>query len=120
MSIKSYEDLRVWQLSMDLVIDCYQTTQGFPSEEKYGLTSQLRRAAVSIPANIAEGHTRGGTREYLNFISIAQGSASELATHVEIARRLGYVDDRCAAGLRQQIDAVGKMLYALRNALTGP
>jgi len=91
MSIKSYEDLQVWQLAMDLVVERYRVTEGFPLDERFGITSQLRRAAVSIPANIAEGHARSHRREYLNFRSIAQGSAAELSTHIRIAQRIEFL-----------------------------
>ena len=80
MEIKSYRDLRVWQAGMDLVVRVYRLTQGFPTHELYGLTSQMRRAAVSIPSNIAEGHTRESSKEYLHHLSIAQGSLAELET----------------------------------------
>ena len=91
MSIKSYEDLQVWTLAMDLVVECYRVTEGFPRDERFGITSQLRRAAVQIPANIAEGHARSHHREYLNFLSIAQGSAAELSTHIRIAQRIEFL-----------------------------
>ena len=117
MSIKSYEDLQVWQVAMDLVVDCYWATDGFPRDERFGITSQLRRAAVQIPANIAEGHARSHHREYLNFLSIAQGSAAELNTHLRIAQRLEFLDAPTARKLCQSLDSIGRMLSALRNAL---
>ena len=117
MTIKSYEDLQVWQLAMDLVVECYRVSEGFPRDERFGLTSQLRRAAVSIPANIAEGHARSHRREYLNFLSIAQGSAAELNTHIRIAARLGFLETSTSDRLRQDLDSIGRMLSALRKAL---
>lgn len=88
--ISNYQDLTVWQQAMDLVIECYQLAKHFPNFEQYGLTSQLQRAAVSIPANIAEGHDRAYTKEYLRHLSIAKGSLTELETHIHIAKRLSY------------------------------
>ncbi|HUG20418.1 MAG TPA: four helix bundle protein [Planctomycetaceae bacterium] len=86
MGITDYRDLIVWQKSMDLVVGCYRISQSFPVVEKYGLTSQLRRAAVSIPANIAEGHGRSLTNVFNNHLSIAMGSLKELETHILIAQ----------------------------------
>ncbi len=88
--INSFRDLRVWQSGMDLVEEIYRLTRTFPSHEVYGLTNQMRRAAVSIPSNIAEGHTREGSKEYLQYLSIAQASLAELETQLEIAVRLKY------------------------------
>jgi four helix bundle protein len=91
MAINSFRDLRVWQAGMDLVEQVYRITQTFPVQELYGLTSQVRRAAVSIPSNIAEGHTREHTKEYLYHLSVAQASLAELQTQLEIAARLNFV-----------------------------
>ena|SRR5688572_2033746 len=82
--------MRVWQAGMELAESIYQLTATFPAQEMYGLTSQLRRAAVSVPSNIAEGHTRESTKEYLHHISMAQASLAEVQTQVELAGRLGY------------------------------
>ena len=90
--IQSYEDLEVWQLAMTLAEQCYQLTATFPREETYGLSAQIRRAAVSIPANIAEGYRRNRTGNFLNFLPIAQGSVRELETHLLLASRLNVVD----------------------------
>ena len=89
--IKSYQDLIVWQKAMDLVVLVYQATRLFPKEELYGLTSQVRRAVVSIPSNLAEGHARKSRAEFLNFVSIAQGSRAEVETQIMIAVRLSYI-----------------------------
>ena len=89
--VESYRDLIVWQKSMELVERVYRMTRVFPKEELYGLSSQIRRAAVSIPSNIAEGQARKSTAEFLNFLSIAQGSRAEVETQTLIAQRLGYV-----------------------------
>jgi len=86
MSVQSYRDLQVWQKSMDLVTECYRATQQFPKTEIYGLTSQLQRAAVSVPANIAEGQGRQHTKEFIQHLSIAYGSLAELETHLQIAQ----------------------------------
>jgi four helix bundle protein len=115
--INSFRDLEVWQRGMDLVEDVYRISATFPTTETYGLASQLRRAAVSIPSNLAEGHTRASTKEYLNHLSMAQASLAEVGTQLEIAMRLGYIP---AVELTPRLDEIGvlaKMLYALRNAL---
>ena len=92
MSVQSYRDLRVWQISMDLVETVYKLTTQFPKHELYGLVSQLQRCAVSIPSNIAEGHTKSHKKEYLQALSTSQGSLSELETQLEIAKRLSYIN----------------------------
>ena len=117
MTINSFRDLRVWQGGMDLVEDVYRLTQRFPSSEIYGLTSQMRRAAVSVPSNIAEGHTREHSKEYLNHLSIAHASLAELQTQIEIAHPLQYVLDVEANQTLDQAISLSKQLYALRNAL---
>jgi four helix bundle protein len=89
--VSHFRDLRVWQRAIDLVAAVYRISGKFPKGEVFGLTGQMRRAAVSVPSNIAEGHTRASTKEYLNHISIAQGSLAEVETQLEIAARLGYV-----------------------------
>jgi four helix bundle protein len=86
--IRSHRDLHVWELGMQIVERVYELTQGFPADERFGLTSQLRRAAVSIPANISEGNARNSTREYLRFLSIGIGSLAEVETMLDIALRL--------------------------------
>src|SRR3954467_1331773 len=92
--IHSYRDLIVWQDSMDLVVSIYRITATFPKEERYSLTSQLQRAAVSVPSNIAEGHGRSRTGDYLRLLSVAVGSLSEVETQVQIARRLEYIIEK--------------------------
>ncbi len=92
--MKNYKDLEVWKESMNLVVNIYELTKAFPSEEKYGLTSQIRRAAVSIPSNIAEGSGRKGTKELIQFLHISLGSLAELETQVEIAFRLDYISEK--------------------------
>ena len=102
---------------MELVESVYRVTQSFPKQELYGLTSQLRRAAVSIPANIAEGNSREHIKEFLNFLSIAQGSVAELETELEIAGRLGYITPDTLDSLMSQLASLGRQVRALRVAL---
>jgi four helix bundle protein len=117
MTINNFRDLRVWQLGMDLVEQIYHLTQIFPSNEMYGLTSQVRRCAVSIPSNIAEGHAREHSKEYLYHLSVAQGSLAELQTQIEIARRLEYLSNDQAQQVSEQALSITRQLYSLRNAL---
>ncbi len=102
---------------MEIVQAIYAITQGFPKHELYGLASQIQRAAVSVPSNIAEGHARESTKEYLQHVSIAQASVAELETQLEIAKRLGYISSDEYDALLNQLSQLGKQLYALRNAL---
>jgi len=115
--MKSFRDLRVWQKAMELVERVYVLTQKFPREETYGLLSQIRRAVVSIPSNIAEGHTREHIKGYLHHISMAQASLAELDTQLEIATRLNYLLPSQLRELLPEVTSLGKQLYALRNAL---
>ena len=102
---------------MNLVETVYHITKGFPKEETYGLTSQLRRAVVSVPSNIAEGHSRTGRREYAHFLSMAHGSLSEVETQVEVARRLGYITDEQQARVFQSSSEVGRIVVGLIRSL---
>jgi len=121
MEVKSYQDLIVWQKAMDLVEMVYQATKGFPKGELYGLTNQVRRAAVSIPSNIAEGHARKSTAEFRNFLSIAQGSKAEVETQILIAQRLRYLSQQQAQEILSLLKEISKMLAGLKNKLTpGP
>lgn len=115
--MKSFRELRVWQKAMDLVETVYLLTQEFPKQETYGLTSQIRRAAISVPSNIAEGHTREHIKEYLHHLSMAQASLAEVETQLEIAARLRYLSTTRLSELLLDISSLGKQLYALRNAL---
>ncbi|MFC1465298.1 MAG: four helix bundle protein [Candidatus Brachytrichaceae bacterium NZ_4S206] len=117
MTIKSYRDLSVWQKAMDLVVECYRTTEHFPKSEAYGLASQLQRAAISVPANIAEGHGRQHTAEYKHHLSVAYGSLMELETHIQIATRLGYCDADKSHELLEQTGEIGRMLNGLMRSL---
>lgn len=115
--IKSYRDLVVWQKAMDLVELVYAVTRLFPPEERYALTSQLKRASVSVPSNIAEGYGRHSTADYIRFLQIALGSLNELQTQLELASRLefaGQEDVKVALELRTEIE---KMLVALSAKL---
>ena len=117
MGIRSYRDLKVWQAGMELVRQVYLMTRAFPKHEVYGLCSQLQRAAVSIPANIAEGHTRSSTREFLRHLSIAQGSLAELETLLMLARDLTYCDSTVLTRLLALCDEESRMLSSLRRRL---
>jgi four helix bundle protein len=111
----SYRDLDVYQKSMDFTIDIYNLTSSFPKSELYGLTSQIRRAAVSVPSNIAEGNSRNSTVDYIRFLYIANGSLSEVETQLEIAIRLAYFED--ITSFNQRIHHLRSMLSALIKAL---
>ncbi len=117
-TLAGFRELRVWQSAMLLVEQVYVTTRTFPRHELWGLASQMQRAGVSVPSNIAEGHTRAHLAEYLQHIAIAQGSLAELETPVEISSRLGYVPADRSAELLEQAASLGRQLYALRNSLT--
>ncbi len=118
--IQSHRDLTVWQKGMDLVVAVYALAKQFPVEERYGLVQQATRAAVGVPANIAEGHARGTRRDYAHFIAIARGSLMELETHVMIVERLGMVDSKSVAEVLERVSEVSRMLTALRNRLLEP
>jgi four helix bundle protein len=113
--IKSYKDLEVWKVSVDFVIEIYTLTAKFPSSELYGLASQIRESAVSIPSNLAEGAGRRNTREFIQFLYISNGSLSELETQLEIAFRLGYLTN--LENLTDKIKHIRKMLISLIHAL---
>lgn len=117
MQIRSHRDLIVWQKAMDLVAECYQLAERFQRKEQFSLTDQLQRAAVSVPANIAEGHGRKSTAAFLNYLSIASGSLAELETHIEIAIRLNYVSPEAAALPMTTIENVRRMLEGLIKSL---
>lgn len=115
--IRSYRDLVVWQKSMKLVAECYSMTKEFPNHQQFGLTSQLQRAAVSIPANIAEGHGRRTTGDYLRHLAIARGSLMELETHIQIAEMLKYVDSKGSEQLLVRTAEISRMLTSLLSSL---
>jgi four helix bundle protein len=115
--IRNYRDLAVWQKGMDIALAVYKVTKSFPDDERFGLTSQLRRAAVSVPANIAEGHARSSTKEYLRFVSIAIGSLAETATFIELAGRLSYGNTDELRRIYEMTTEERKMLRALQKSL---
>jgi four helix bundle protein len=115
--IKNYKDLEVWKRSRRLVATVYGVTRTFPKEELYSLTSQLRRAVVSIPSNIAEGHSRSGTRDFIQFISIAIGSLAEVETQLLLSEDLEYTDSKDNASVLSEIEILQKMLHSLRASL---
>lgn len=117
MPVRDYRELIVWQKAMDLVELVYRTTDGFPQREIYGLTAQVRRAAISIPSNIAEGQGRYSTRDFLHFLSIARGSLKEVETQVLIAERLGYVDQRMRSNLLELTTEVSRLISGLASSL---
>ncbi|MEN6494179.1 MAG: four helix bundle protein [Thermoguttaceae bacterium] len=117
MSIRDFTELLVWQKAVELVEMVYRVTKQFPHEELYGLTGQFRRAAVSVPANVAEGHGRQSTRDYLRVLSISRGSLKEVETHIFIAERLGYIDIRKKAELLQLTAEVGRLSAGLITSL---
>jgi four helix bundle protein len=116
--VQSFRDLLVWQRSMPLTVAVYRLTQAFPREETYGLTNQIRRAAVSNPSNIAEGQGRLNTGEFRQFLGIARGSNCELVTQLEIARALGYGDVQKIDEAEGFANEVGKMVDAILNSMT--
>ena len=116
-TILSFRDLEVWQEAMKLVIGIYRASDEFPVPERYGLTAQMRRAAISIPANVAEGHARRSDGAYLNHLRIALGSQAELGTEVEVALRLGFLSKEVAATLLSEIGSIRRMLHGLRRSI---
>jgi len=112
-NIKSYRDLIVWQKAMDLVTEVYGITDFFPSEERFGLISQLRRCSVSIPSNIAEGRGRGTRKDFIQFLRISLGSSNELATQIEIAKRLPKTKNLEYTKIDLLLEEVVKMLNAM-------
>lgn len=118
MKVKKYSELIVWQKAMDLTQQVYTATGRFPKEEIYGLTSQLRRAAVSVPSNIAEGQGRKSTSEFLHHLSIAYGSLMEVETQVLIAGRLAYLERRLVDELMERASEVGRLINGLSNSLS--
>jgi four helix bundle protein len=117
MLIRSYNDLEVWQKAIDLVVLVYDVTQTFPQDERFGLTNQVRRAAVSIPANIAEGQGRKHMAEFSQFLAIARGSLLETETHFAIALRLKYVTPEQFQAMTAMTQATGRLLNGLIRAL---
>ncbi len=115
--VRSFRDLIVWQRGIDVTVAVYRLTKDFPREEMYGLTSQIRRSAVSVPSNIAEGHGRLNTREFRHFVAIARGSNFELQTQLEIAKALKFGDPVLLAEVESLSHEVGRMLFGLLESL---
>jgi four helix bundle protein len=115
--VTNYKELEVWKRSVALTTELYKLTSQFPDTERYGLTSQIRRAVTSIPANIAEGWGRGSTGEYVQFLTVARGSLMEVETHLIVARNLHFLSDATLAPFSKEIEGIGRMLNALIAAL---
>jgi len=111
------KELKIWNKAIDLSVDVYKATSGFPSDEKFNLTSQSRRSAVSIPSNIAEGAGRNSNKEFSNFLGIANGSSYELQTQLIISNKLNLLNDEALDSLLKQIDELQKMNYAFQKTL---
>jgi four helix bundle protein len=116
MPIQSYRDLHAWQVGMAFVVDVYTMTTRLPAEERYGLTAQMRRAAVSVPSNVSEGHQLGG-KSYKRSVSLALGSLAEATTQAEIAFRLKYIDDDTFDAITQNSARLRQVLHGLRRSL---
>ena len=112
-----YKNLKIWQSSMQLAKDLYGVTKLFPSDEKFGLISQLRRAVVSVPSNIAEGYCRSGQKEKIHFLSIALGSLAEVETQIILSEELGYIDKTISQTLVEQVIAIQKQTVSLRKKM---
>ena len=117
--MRTFRELKVWEKSHRLVLEIYACTRQFPSDEKFGLTAQLRRAAVSIAANLAEGARRPTQSDFARHVGIARGSASEVDYLIVLAAELGYVDANVGTSLQAKLDEILRMLTALRRGLTG-
>ena len=115
--IKSYRDLLVWQRAMDIAVLCYSVTRNFPRDELFGLTSQLRRSAASIAANIAEGHGRENSGSFVQFLRIAQGSLKETETHLILAGRIGLAKELDIKPALEKCEEIGRMLRSLIRAI---
>jgi len=117
MIVQSYKDLEVWQKAVDLVTSVYVVTKQFPKEELYTLTSQIRRAAISIPSNIAEGRGKRSTRDFMRYLNIAYGSAAELETQLVIARNLDYISQKTVEPLFEKIARINRMINGMLSGL---
>ena len=118
MTVTSYRDLIAWQKAMDVVTDVYRITESFPTREQFGLTNQARRAAVSVPSNIAEGQGRGTTKDYIHFLHISRGSLQELETQLMLAQRLGYQEASKIEPLLTRTAEVSRIISGLINSLS--
>lgn len=115
--IQTYRDLKIWQRSFDLAVQIYNATRNFPEEEKYGLIAQIRRCAVSVPSNIAEGYARNTTKDYVRYLRIAIGSLCELQTQVLISARLNYLNKDLTVSLEREMSEIEKMTAVLISRL---
>lgn len=115
--MNNYKNLKIWQEAMELAVDVYQLTKSFPKEETYGLTSQLRRADISIPSNVAEGACRNNDREFKQFLGIANGSTGEVDTQLHMAFRLEYITEDTYNKYQERIERIQKMNYNLQTRL---
>lgn len=120
MPVTDYSQLETWQRAMDLAVAVHSATRAYPKDELYGLVSQTRRSAVSVPSNIAEGQGRGSRREFVRFLAVARGSLSELETQVLLAERVGYLADANAKTLMEQTRTVGRLLNGLIRSVAPP
>jgi len=118
MAVRNFRELLAWSKAMDLVESIYRSTERFPSHEMFGLTNQLRRAAVSIPSNIAEGQGRATTRDFLRFLSMSRGSLQEVQTQIELARRLEYINEGTCRSLMERSEEVARLVNGLCRSLT--
>ncbi len=118
IGLKSYRDLQVWQRGKRFAVQIYQVTKSFPPQEQYGLSDQMRRAAVSIPSNIAEGHIRRSNKVFANYLDIALGSAAELDTQIEIAAAVGYLSQTDSQQIAQELQEIMKMIRGLLKAVS--
>ncbi len=115
--MQDYKELEVWRRAHKLVLRIYEQTRSFPSDERFGITSQLRRAAMSMPTNLAEGCRRAFGREYSQYVNVAQGSRSEVQYLVQLAADLGYFEPEMAAELDAELEQIGRMLHRLRESI---
>ena len=115
--MKTFKEISSWQKSMTLVTDIYSVTSSFPESEKFGLTNQMRRAAVSIPSNIAEGFGRNSIADFIRYLNIARGSLFELQTQVEISMNLQFLDEDVQNEMDNEIDEIGRLINALIKSL---
>ncbi len=115
--MESYKELVVWQKAIELVTDIYEVTKSFPQEERYGLIAQIQRAAISVPANIAEGWGRGSTKEYHQYLRVSRGSLAELETHLIISYKLDFISTGALYKLQKDIDTIGRMTNNLIKSL---
>lgn len=117
MEVRSYRDLEVWSKALDFGVEIYRLTGNFPREEIWGLRGQIRRAATSVALNLAEGHSRSGTKEFLRFVSIALGSLAETETLLMFSNRLGHLSDQETESLMRRSEEIGRMVRGLQRAL---